>query len=92
MPSQKTAEYVSCEVKKAIGVEATKETIERLKMRAKAKGINFKQEGLTTMIYPAKKVPSEDGKEMVDGEPVIADLPKDVARKLQKAGAVSVVI
>ncbi len=105
MPSQKTAskpeakaepKLMTCEVLKAIGIEATKETIEGLKRRADSKGLKFVKEGLTTTIYPAKPVAEIDkrtGKTvMVPGEPVYIDLPLEDARKLQAANAVRAVI
>lgn len=99
MPSQQTAKIepkketlIQCEVLRAIGIDATQETIEAAKNRADTKGLRFSPEGLTTMIYPSKKVIGEDGKTWVPGEPVYIDLPKDVAKKLQSVNAVRVVI
>jgi len=92
MPSQKTAspKKQRCEVLRAIGIEATQEDINALKKRADTKGLKFVSEGLTTMIFPEKRVLDRDGKTWIEPEPVFIDLDIDVARKLSKAGAVRV--
>lgn len=102
MPSPKQAasketeapkeKFIECEVLRGIGVEATKETLAAQKKRADTKGLKFDALGLTTMIYPNKKVVGSDGKTMVDGEPVFINLKTEDARKLSKAGAVRVVV
>jgi len=101
MPSPKTAskpeskpeskpDLIECEVMRAIGIDATPETIKAAKARADMKGIRFASKGLTTMIHPNKKVLAEDKKTWIPGEPVFISLEKDVARKLQLSGAVRV--
>lgn len=106
MPSQKTAlktetkpeveALIECEVLRAIGVEATQELIDDMKRRADRRGLKFVKEGLTTMIYPNKPTKELDHGTrkyvMVPPEPVFIGLPKPVAKKLQDAGAVKVVI
>lgn len=95
MPSLKTAskkETIKCEVIRAIGVLATDDTLSQAKNRATARKRKLNTEGLTTTIYPAKKVLSEDGKRMIDGEPVYVELPVESARAHQKSGAVRAVI
>ncbi len=95
MPSQKTAskevtkEMVECEVLRGIGIDATAETLKEQRDRAKTKGLRFVEEGLTTMIFPNKDV-LENGKVVKEADPVFIMLEKEVARKLQKAGAVRV--
>lgn len=94
MPSHKTAskDKVNCEVLRAIGVEATEEEIAKWRARADIKGLSFRSDGLTTMVYPNKQVYDEKSKDFVPGEKVFVELDREVARKLQEAGAVRVVI
>lgn len=92
MPSQKTAskeeKKIKVQVLRGIGVPADKETIAKYKMRAERKGIAFTEEGLTTMVYPSKPVFDKKQNKYVPGEDVFIDLDIDIAKKLDKAGAI----
>lgn len=85
-------DLVNCEVLRAIGVPATPADIKHLKQRAERRGLKFTDEGLTTMIQPNKPVYNKETKTYMPGEAVFAKLSRDVARKLNNAGAVRVVI
>lgn len=98
MPSEKKAalkpkkELIKCEVLKAVGIDATEETLKEARDRANSKGLRFTGKGLTTMIYPNKPKLSSDGKKWLEPEPVFIEVEKDIARRWQNAGAVKVVI
>lgn len=94
MPSQTTAksEKIKCEVLKAIGVDADEATLKIGKERARRKDIKFDPSGLTTMLYPEKDHYTDNGKTLIKAKPVYAYLDKEVAKKLQTAKAVQIVI
>jgi len=92
MPSQKTASTIKCEVHRSIGVPLSDEDKKKAERRARTKGLKADLTGLTTMISPNKPVLSQDGKTKIPGEPVFVELDEEAAKKLQAAGAVSVVI
>ena len=86
----KKPDTLKCEVLRGIGVAPSPEIIAHEKMRAKQRGREFVLEGLTEMLYPNKPIYKDNGKTIIDPEPVFVDLDRGTARKLQKAGAVRV--
>lgn len=77
---KKKSETVEVEVLRAVGLPADTATIEKAKQRAELRGLTFKADGLTMMAYPGKDKPN------------FIKIDKDIARKLNQAGAVRVVI
>jgi len=79
--STKKVELIECEVMRAIGVDMTDEEKEDYRLTLRGGKEDLPMDGLTKMIYPSKT-----------DTPNTVQLPKAVARKLQKAGAVQVVL
>jgi len=90
MADDKKKDLVRCEVLRGIGVPPTEKDIEQEKMRAEQRGRKFVLKGLTSMVYPNKPTYEDNGKKVIEPEPVFVDLERPIARKLSKAGAVRV--
>jgi len=89
---QAKPEMIKCEVLRGIGMAPDENTLKIGRERARRKNIKFDSTGLTTMIYPNKPTYEDNGKTVIEPEPVFVELEKAVAQKLQKAGAVRVAI
>jgi len=86
----KKPKMFKCEVLRGIGIDADEATLKEAELRCKRRNIPFIKEGLTSMVYPNKPTSKDNGKTIIEPEPVFVDLPREVARKLQKVGAVRV--
>jgi hypothetical protein len=93
MPSQQTAKrMIKCEVLRGIGMPPDKKTLKTAEERARRKDIKFDPSGLTTMVYPNKDTYEDNGKTVIEAEPVFVELDEATAKKLQKVNAVRVAI
>ena len=67
-------------------------TLKTAKERARRKDIKFDPSGLTTMVFPNQPTSEDNGKTIIEPEPVYVEMEKETAKKLQKAGAVRVAL
>jgi len=85
-------EKIKVEVLRGVGMPPDENTLKVAKERARRKDIKFDPSGLTTMVFPNPTIYEDNGKTVIEPEPVFVEMDKDAAKKLQKAGAVRVAI